>query len=174
MLLFLASEAVFFIFLIIGYVYLHSPGVQRASAALDPRVTGVYTIALLASSFTIWMAERRARISKAWLGVTIVLGAVFLIGQGREYWRLLSQHVTVSRDVFGTAFYTLTGIHGAHVAAGVFMMLVLVGVLWRSKERSRPAADTIALKSVALYWHLVDAVWIVIFSVVYLGGRSLP
>jgi heme/copper-type cytochrome/quinol oxidase subunit 3 len=76
--------------------------------------------------------------------------------------------VTVSRNLFGTLFYTLTGIHGLHVAAGVVMMLVLAGVIWRS---SKTALDHVALESVALYWHLVDVVWIVIFSVVYIGGR---
>jgi heme/copper-type cytochrome/quinol oxidase subunit 3 len=101
---------------------------------------------------------------------TIVLGAVFLVGQSREYWRLLHANVTVSRDLFGTLFYTLTGIHGLHVAAGVVMMLVLAGVIWRS---TNVALDHVALESVALYWHLVDAVWIVIFSVVYLGGRLI-
>jgi heme/copper-type cytochrome/quinol oxidase subunit 3 len=168
MLLFLASEAVFFIFLIIGYIYLHSTDVQRASAALDPRVTGAYTIALLASSATIWLAGRGARVRRGWLVATIVLGAVFLVGQSREYWRLLHDDVTVSRNLFGTLFYTLTGIHGLHVAIGVVMMLVLAGVVWRS---TKVAVDRVALESVSLYWHLVDVVWIVIFSVVYLGGR---
>jgi cytochrome c oxidase subunit I len=170
MLLFLGSEAVFFVFLVIGYVYLHSAGVQQASAVLDPRVTGGYTIALLASSATIWRAGRDKRPSRGWLLATIALGVLFLVGQSREYWRLLHNDVTVSRDLFGTLFYTLTGIHGVHVAAGVVMMLVLVGVLWRS---TRVALDRVALESVALYWHLVDAVWIVIFSVVYLGGRFI-
>ena len=170
MLLFLASEAVFFIFLVIGYVYLHSTDVQRASAVLDPRVTGVYTIALLASSATIWLAGRGARVRRGWLVATIVLGAVFLVGQSREYWRLLHNDVTVSRDLFGTLFYTLTGIHGVHVAAGVVMMLVLAALVWRS---SKLTLDRVSLESISLYWHLVDVVWIVIFSVVYLGGRYI-
>jgi heme/copper-type cytochrome/quinol oxidase subunit 3 len=168
MLLFLASEAVFFIFLVIGYIYLHSSDVRSASAALDPRVTGAYTIALLASSATIWLAGRGSYVRRGWLVATIALGAIFLVGQSREYWRLLHAGVTVSRNLFGTLFYTLTGIHGLHVAAGVVMMLVLAGVIWRS---SKTALDHVALESVALYWHLVDVVWIVIFSVVYIGGR---
>jgi len=170
MLLFLASEAVFFIFLVVSYVYLHSDDVRRASSVLDPRITGAYTVALLASSATIWMAGRGGRIHRGWLAATIILGAVFLVGQSREYWRLLREEVTTSRDVFGSLFYTLTGIHGVHVAAGVLMMLVLAGLAWRA---SKPALDREALESVALYWHLVDGVWIVIFGVVYLGGRYL-
>jgi len=168
MLLFLASEAVFFVFLIIGFIYLRSPNTQRTSASLDPAVTGVYTAVLVASSVTIWLAGRGARVRKGWLAASIVLGALFLVGQGREYARLLDAHVTVSRDTFGSAFYTLTGIHGFHVAAGVLMMLVVVVMAWRSPK---PRADSLALESVAWYWHLVDVVWIVIFTVVYLGGR---
>ena len=105
---------------------------------------------------------------RGWLVTSIVLGAAFLVGQSREYWRLLHADITISRDLFGTVFYTLTGIHGFHVAAGVVMMLILLGIVWRS---SKAALDRVALETVALYWHLVDAVWIVIFSVVYLGGR---
>lgn len=168
MLLFLASEAVFFVFLIIGFVYLRSPNVRRASTALDPAVTGVYTAILIASSVTMWLAGRGARVRKVWLAASVVLGALFLVGQGREYARLLADRVTVSRDVFGTTFYTLTGIHGLHVATGIFMMLVVGLVSWRSPK---PEADRLALENVAWYWHLVDGVWIVIFTVVYLGGR---
>lgn len=171
MLLFLASEAVFFIFLIVGYIYLHSSVVQRASSILDPRVTGAYTIALLASSATMWMAGRGAEIRRGWLAATIALGLVFLIGQGREYARLLGAGVRTDSSVFGTAFYTLTGIHGLHVAAGAVMMLVLAGVVWRS---NKAAVDRVAFESVALYWHLVDAVWVVLFSVIYIGGRLIP
>jgi heme/copper-type cytochrome/quinol oxidase subunit 3 len=147
--------------------------VERASAALDPRVTGAYTLALLASSATIWLAGRGSsagRVRRGWLAATIGLGAIFLVGQSREYWRLLHADITLSRDRFGTLFYTLTGIHGLHVAAGVTMMLVLLGLVWRS---TKIALDRVALESVALYWHLVDVVWVVIFSVVYLGGRYI-
>jgi heme/copper-type cytochrome/quinol oxidase subunit 3 len=171
MLAFLASEAVFFIFLIIGYVYLHSPAVQRASQILDPRVSGIYTVALLASSATIWMAGRGGHVRCGWLALTIGLGLAFLIGQGREYARLLGAGIRADSGVFATAFYTLTGIHGLHVAAGVVMMLILAGVAWRS---AKVAVDRVALESVALYWHLVDAVWIVLFSVIYIGGRLVP
>lgn len=166
MALFLASEAVFFIFLIIAYVYFsQSPTTGGAArAALNPAVTAVYTLALIASSGTIWRAEvlaRRRRIAAGWVLVSAVLGALFLVGQGREYARLIQEHVTVDSNLFGTTFFTLTGFHGLHVLIGV----VLLAIVWivATIDRATPAA----LAAVSWYWHFVDLVWIVIFAVVY-------
>jgi heme/copper-type cytochrome/quinol oxidase subunit 3 len=166
MALFLASEAVFFVFLIIGYVYFS--GVPTAGAmarsALDPRVTGLYTVALVASSVTVWRAAapaNRNRSSGSWVLATAALGAIFLVGQGREYARLLGANVRVSRGLFGTTFFTLTGFHGFHVLVGV-VLLALVWVVGRLDGRTPGALD-----AVAWYWHFVDVVWIVIFGIVY-------
>jgi heme/copper-type cytochrome/quinol oxidase subunit 3 len=164
--LFLASEAVFFIFLILAYVYLSASSRSGAdpSAVLDARTMGLYTLFLIGSSGTLWRAEaasKRNAAAPAWLIATAVLGSVFLFGQGREYERLLARDVTVSRDVFGTAFFTLTGFHGFHVAIGVLLLIVLWTVSLVDRKASR------AIQPVALYWHFVDAVWIAIFGVVY-------
>ena len=86
---------------------------------------------------------------------TIVLGAVFVIGQGVEYTRLLRSGITISEGLFGTTFFTLTGIHGVHVLFG----LVLLGAVSGRK---------LAIQSAAMFWYFVAAVWTVVFSVVYL------
>jgi heme/copper-type cytochrome/quinol oxidase subunit 3 len=170
--LFLVSEATFFGFLIIAYVYFHnwvSSG-PTAANSLDALRTGIYTVFLLASSFTIWRAERYLKCQqtdrfKRWLALTVLLGAVFLFGQGSEYARLYSRNVRVSSNVFGTSFFTLTGFHGLHVLLGVIGLAVLLGLaLLDTFETSGDSA----VGTMAMYWHFVDWIWLVIFSVVYL------
>jgi heme/copper-type cytochrome/quinol oxidase subunit 3 len=97
---------------------------------------------------------------------TIVLGAVFLFGQGKEYLRLIDQHVTISRDVFSSAFFTLTGFHGFHVFVGLVVLLIMLGLAQAGDFRGGAHLD--AVDTASWYWHFVDAVWVVIFSVVYL------
>jgi heme/copper-type cytochrome/quinol oxidase subunit 3 len=166
MAVFLASEAVFFVFLIIAYVYFSgsAAGASASRAALDPVVTGAYTVALVASSATVWRADvlaRQRRAGTRWVLATAVLGVVFLVGQGREYARLVQENVTVGHSLFGTTFFTLTGFHGFHVLIGVLLLAIVwaVGLV----DRGVPAA----LTAVSLYWHFVDIVWIVIFALVY-------
>jgi len=171
MLLFLLSETAFFAFLIIAYVYFHNAVTSGPDAAnsLDPWKSGIYTVFLLTSSFTVWRAEkcysrgRRGAFLK-WLLVTILLGAVFLFGQGREYLHLYRGNVTVNRNVFGTAFFTLTGFHGLHVLLGLIALAVLFGLALADSRCSQSSA----VRTIATYWHFVDWVWVVIFSVVYL------
>ena len=174
MLLFVLSEAMFFGLLIGAYVFFHHAGDRGTAAAnaLSPLRTGLFSLALFASSATLWAAERALhgkRLSRglAWLLATFVLGAIFLAGQGSEYLHLLHAHVTISRDLFGTTFFTLTGFHGLHVLAGLTMLAILLGLGLTGKGREPTAPATTV---VAVYWHFVDAVWIVIFSVVYLWG----
>lgn len=170
--LFLASESVFFILLILAYVYYRgaiSSG-PNASNSLDPPVTLIYTLCLIASSGTLWIAERglgKRRIGafRIWLGVTVLLGAVFLFGQGREYAKLLAHNVTMGRNIFAATFFTLTGFHGLHVLVGVAALATLLGIAVSSSFGER---ETSAMGAIALYWHFVDVVWIVIFSIVYL------
>ena len=172
MTLFLLSEGTFFVFLIIAYVYYHSisnTGVEAAKV-LDPLKTGIYTIFLLSSSFTVWQSEKSLRRGKqrafqTWLLVTIVLGAIFLFGQGSEYLHLYGENVTISRNIFGTSFFTLTGFHGLHVLLGLISLAVIF-VLALTGEFAEKHSS--AVEAIALYWHFVDWVWVVIFSVIYL------
>lgn len=171
MLLFIASEAIFFIVLILAYVVYHgaSPSAAEASRYLDVPRTAVFTACLIFSSFTmhhagIHLKTGRHRPALTWLFATIALGAVFLAGQGSEYVYLIKKEVTISRDLFGTTFYTLTGFHGLHVFIGLIMLGTLFGLELKQKV-SNPLE---AVESVSIYWHFVDAVWLVIFPVIYL------
>ena len=141
-----------------------------ASNSLNPLRTGIYTVALLASSFTVRRAEKcysRCRNSAFfnWLLTTILLGAIFSFGQGREYVHLYRANVTVSRDIFGTAFFTLTGFHGLHVLLGLIALAILLGVTLTDKSTGSQSS---AVSAIATYWHFVDWVWVVIFSIVYI------
>lgn len=174
MLLFIASEATFFVFLIVAYLYFrgaHAGGAgPTAATSLDPLKAGMFTAALLASSATLWLAGRslvhaRHAMVRAWLLATLVLGGIFLVGQGREYQRLLAQHVTVGGNLFGATFFTLTGFHGLHVLLGLVMIAIVFAA---SATDSLAGPRSEAVEAVSLYWHFVDAVWLVIFAVVYL------
>lgn len=171
MLLFVASEAVFFILLIIAYVVYHatSSSADDPSRYLDIPRTAVFTACLVISSFTMRHAGMhfrtgRRRPTLAWLLATMALGAAFLAGQGGEYVSLIRENVTISRDLFGTTFFTLTGFHGLHVLIG----LILLGILFGLELKRRVKVPSQAVESVSIYWHFVDAVWMIIFPVVYL------
>ena len=172
MLLFLISEGTFFAFLIIAYVYYHATSNTGVTAArvLNPPQTGIYTIFLLSSSFTVWQAEKAlrrgsSRAFKGWLIITIAFGLVFLFGQGSEYVHLYSEDVTISRNIFGTSFFTLTGFHGLHVLLGLISLAVVLGLAFKGDFAERHSS---AVETVAIYWHFVDWIWVVIFSVIYL------
>jgi heme/copper-type cytochrome/quinol oxidase subunit 3 len=169
MILFVASEAVFFLMLVLAYASFHKVTGATAASVLDPIKTGIFTIALLSSSFTMWLAEKsREKQTNAvalWLFATILLGGIFIVGQGFEYSRLLMEKITISRDLFGSTFFTLTGFHGLHVLVGLALLLVLFGLtIFGRKHEPTP----VGMQSIAIYWHFVDAVWIVVFSTVYL------
>jgi heme/copper-type cytochrome/quinol oxidase subunit 3 len=171
MLLFVASESVFFILLIIAYVVYHrtSPSAADASRYLDIPRTAVFTASLLSSSITMWQAginfrNGNRRGALGWLVATIALGAFFLAGQGSEYASLVQQNVTISRDLFGTTFFTLTGFHGLHVFFGLVMLLTLFGIEMKQEAGYRSNA----VEAVSIYWHFVDVVWMFIFPTVYL------
>jgi heme/copper-type cytochrome/quinol oxidase subunit 3 len=177
MICFILSEAVFFLLLILAYLYFHIQAGQNgpnAANSLDPLRTGIFSIFLIASSFTVWLANRSLGRGKQtgfrfWLLATILLGLIFLIGQGTEWNRLIGEKTTISSNLFGTTFFTLTGFHGLHVLIGLIMLSVLLGLAF---SRSLRGASSPALEVISLYWHFVDLVWIIIFSTVYLGANA--
>lgn len=169
---FIASESIFFIMLILAYVNFHGSVTDgpTARSSLNPYVTGIFSLFLLASSFTVWMAGRNLRkknhtMMKFWILVTILFGATFIFGQGLEWVGLIEKNITISRNVFGTTFFTLTGFHGFHVCVGLIMLMMLLGLAIFGDFKG-PRSD--AVECVSLYWHFVDGVWIVVFSVIYL------
>jgi cytochrome c oxidase subunit I len=175
---FIASEAAFFLILIAAYVFFNLAGSiplgPSSSSVLDVKKTAMFTACLFASSGTLWLSERslhkdQTRPAAAWLIVTIALGAVFMVGQGNEYFGLYERGVGVATNLFATTFFTLTGFHGLHVTAGLFVLAIVLGLVLSRDFRKRRAS---LLRAVGLYWHFVDVVWLVVFSIVYLkAGR---
>lgn len=171
--LFLFSESIFFIILILTYVLYHGRNLHGLSTSqfLNVRRTGSFTVLLLFSSFTMWLAMRSLRKQNHgrmgfWLLSTLGLGIAFLYGQSTEWLGLIHQNLTVSRDLFGATFFTLTGFHGFHVFVGLILITITLLISWLSPGL-RPTSE--AVDSVSLYWHFVDGVWIAVFTVIYLA-----
>jgi cytochrome c oxidase subunit III len=175
MIAFLVSEAALFGTLIVVYLtFLGKDEVGPSPReALSLPLVIVTTICLLSSSATIHRAEGRLRAGnvpefRKWWAATIGLGLLFLLGTAYEWFELITEHqLTVDRNLFGSTFYTLVGFHGLHVTAGLIVMTLVF--LLRLGSARRDSAEDIEL--VSWYWHFVDAVWVVVFSVVYLFGR---
>jgi cytochrome c oxidase subunit 3/cytochrome o ubiquinol oxidase subunit 3 len=176
MISFLVSEVALFGTLIVTYLfYLGKDAVGPTPAeALKLSLVLCTTACLLASSVTIHLAERTlGRGSQGgfilWWLATIVLGAVFLGGTAFEWHDLISRyHLTISRNLFGTNYYTLVGLHALHVTGGVTIMLIVLGLALRRQVTS---ANRAGVGLVSWYWHFVDGVWVVVFTIVYLVGR---
>lgn len=169
---FIVSEAMFFLLLVSAYVVFNR---TTGTGIAAPRVlevgrTALFTVLLLASSVTCWRAERALRRHDRsaylrWLGITLALGGAFLINQGLEYAGLLHRGVTINSSLFGSTFFTVTGFHGLHVLAGLIVLAIFF-VLGQRKLLSGRQSD--ALGAIANYWHFVDGVWVIVFSVIYL------
>jgi heme/copper-type cytochrome/quinol oxidase subunit 3 len=111
------------------------------------------------------LEKKRSRAAAGWLAITVLLGAIFLAGQAHEYVDLWTNGVTVSRNLFATTFFTLTGFHGLHVLIGLIALSTLLGLVLRGDFDKKPSS---ALVAIGYYWHFVDVVWVVVFSIVYL------
>lgn len=168
--LLIGTEVVFFISLIGGYLTFGAANRAQAHEVLNVPLTAVNTFVLLTSSFTMVLslsAIRRgdADRMKQFLLATAALGVAFLGGQAYEFTSLWHEGVTITSSVFGTTFFTLTGFHGTHVLVGVIWILFLLA---RAFAGGVTQSKHLAVELVGLYWHFVDVVWIVIFTIVYL------
>lgn len=181
MITFLASEAVFFVFLIISYLNFFHLSQPDAKRLLDLKRTGIFTACLIASSGTMELATIYARRIdlkrfRVWLILTVILGGIFIYGQLTEYVYLFKQSIDIGRNLFSTTFYTLTGFHSLHLISGLVMLLILWDRSWIIPSQNGNAPGVIqdrrpiGVESIALYWHFVDFVWIFIFSLIYLGS----
>jgi cytochrome c oxidase subunit III len=171
--LIIAESAIFTIF-VVAYVFYMGKSATgpKPSEVLETPI--LYTICLLSSSLTIHLAARcLARgIGFAFLGLwllTIALGGLFLYGTAMEWHRLIYEHgLTISTNLFGTTYYSLVGLHAFHVTAGL-VMLTIVAVFGLAGRVGVKQSGRIEVLS--MYWHFVDAVWVVVFTVVYVLGR---
>jgi cytochrome c oxidase subunit I+III len=170
---FIGSESLFFASLIATYLIYKGRdlGGPTAETILEVALTTVTTFVLLMSSLTMVLAQDAYRRTDRtwglrWLLATIVLGLIFLGGQVYEFSTFYHEGLTLQTNLFGETFYTMVGFHGAHVAIGVIILLALAAASltgWFEKHHR-----DIAVEVAALYWHFVDVVWIIIFSIVYL------
>ena len=175
MLLFITSEVMFFSGLFAAYFSTRAANrpwpPSEFQGILNPlSLILVATIILIASSFTcqfaVWSiqrGDRRGFIRN--IAITFVLGIVFLVMQAYDYSILFGEGMTLASGPFGTTYFTLTGFHGAHVFGGVLMLGV---ILYRGMSGQFSARHHDAVEAVSLYWHFVDVVWIILFSVLYL------
>jgi cytochrome c oxidase subunit 3 len=175
MLLFITSEIMFFAGLFAGYFAI------RANAPVWPPLefsgklhilpfVGPATVLLILSSFTcqlaVWAIRRNDRVGMVRaIGITVVLGAVFLVLQAIDYSLLYADEVRIDAGTFGTTYYTLTGFHGAHVLGGVIMLSVVLyrGMIGQFSDKHHDMVE-----ATSIYWHFVDVVWILLFSILYI------
>jgi len=180
--LFLGSEVLFFSSLIFTYIAMRVtspswPSYEQIAHTLAVNVTAVNTFILIVSSVSVVLAlhaiqggDQRGLVT--WLAVTAALGVTFLGVQAYEYGKLIEEGLTVTRTpiggtdpLFATTFYAMTGFHGMHVLGGVLMLLIVL-VKARRGLYTRDHHEGVEL--FGLYWHFVDLVWIILFTIVYL------
>jgi heme/copper-type cytochrome/quinol oxidase subunit 3 len=169
---FIGSECLFFATLISTYMVYKGKSLVGPfpEEILDIPLTTISTFILLMSSLAMVLALdgiRRGskKLTLVWLGAVILLGTTFLGFQVYEFNHFVHEGLTLGTNVFASSFYVLTGFHGAHVTVGVIWLLTL----WILAARGRLASgDSMKVEVAGLYWHFVDVVWIVIFTLVYL------
>jgi cytochrome c oxidase subunit III len=171
--LIIAESAIFTIF-IVAYLFYVGKSLTGPTPRDVLEIPVFFTICLLSSSVTVHLAQRflergnRKFFVSLWF-LTFVLGSLFLFGTAQEWHRLIYERgFTISTNLFGTTYYSLVGLHAFHVTAGLAMFLIvlifaLVGLV------DRDQSGRIAV--LCMYWHFVDAVWVVVFTVVYILGR---
>ena len=170
----IAAEAAIFTIFVVAYIFyigksLTGPTPQDVLAAPI-----FYSICLLSSSLTIHLAVKALRAGSVrnfsrWWFSTIALGVIFLYGTATEWRRLIYKDgLTISTNLFGTTYYSLVGLHGFHVVVGLLCLTLVLGFALTGRVKQEHAYRVDVL---SLYWHFVDAVWVVVFTVVYVLGR---
>ncbi len=170
--IFLASDCLLFGAFISAYL-LYNGRAQHGptpSDVINIPFTSTSTFVLLMSSLTMVLAVSAAHRGddsrlRLWLVTTAVLGASFIAGQVYEFTTMLHEGLGYTTNIFGSSFYSLTGFHGVHVTIGIILLLIMLAMSLRGKL---PQAKAEVVEVIGLYWHFVDVVWIVIFTVVYL------
>ena len=171
--LIVAESAIFTIF-VVAYLYYLGKSLTGPTPRDVLETPIFFTVCLLSSSLTIHLAGNglqrgKERAFLGWWLLTIVLGGLFMYGTGQEWHRLIYEHgLTIATNLFGTTYYSLVGLHAFHVTLGLAMLsiVLLFGLAGRV---GRDQAKRVGVLS--LYWHLVDGVWVVVFTVVYVIGR---
>src|ERR1700684_3253816 len=174
MLSLITGESAIFTIFVVAYIFYIGKSLTGPTPQQVLEVPLFNTICLLGSSVTIWLAERQVERGKmrafaAWWALTIALGTTFIVGTAMEWHKLIYvDGLTIRTNLFGTTFYSLVGLHATHVVVGL-MGLSLILLFTLTGHVTEKHSDRIQV--FALYWHFVDAVWVVVFTVVYIVGR---
>jgi len=170
----IAAESAIFIIFIVAYIFYIGKSLSGPTPAqvLETPIFG--TICLLSSSISVHLAVSALRKAKTrsctlWLACTVLLGSIFLATTAQEWYRLIYQKgLTIQTNLFGTTYYSLVGLHASHVIVGLILLgfTLLFSILGRVNQHHSEKLETLSL-----YWHFVDAVWVVVFTVVYVVGR---
>ena len=170
----IAGEAAIFTIFVVAYIFYIGKSLSGPVPRQVLEIPIVTTICLLSSSWTIHVAVQALQRGNSgsfrifWF-VTLALGAIFLTGTAREWHHLIYEKgLTISTNLFGTTYYSLVGLHAFHVTAGLvgLVLVMLLSVAGNVHQKNAEPVDVFSL-----YWHFVDVVWVVVFTVVYLIGR---
>jgi cytochrome c oxidase subunit 3/cytochrome o ubiquinol oxidase subunit 3 len=171
--LIIAESAIFTIF-VVAYLFYVGKSLTGPMPNQVLETPVFFTICLLSSSITVHIAGKvlergkRETFLTLWF-LTFVLGCLFLFGTGREWHRLIYEKgLTISTNLFGTTYYSLVGLHAFHVTAGLLMLLIVL-IFGLAGSVNQDHSGRVGVLS--MYWHFVDAVWVVVFTVVYILGR---
>ena len=171
---FIIAESAIFTIFVVAYLFYLGKSLTGPTPHDVLETPIFYTICLLSSSVTIHLAGKRLERGQPltflvlWL-LTIVLGGLFMYGTAQEWHRLIYERgLTISTNLFGTTYYSLVGLHAFHVTVGLLMLAIVLvsGLAGRVGTAHSARVDVLSL-----YWHFVDAVWVVVFTVVYIIGR---
>jgi cytochrome c oxidase subunit III len=170
--LIVAESAIFSIF-VVAYLYYLGKNLNGPYPKDILNVPIFISICLLSSSATIGFAVKaldggNASAFRLWWAATIGLALIFLVGTALEWRELIEKGLTIRTNLFGTSYYSLVGLHATHVVAGLILMLTVFALALAGKVTGNHAERTHVL---AMYWHFVDGVWVVVFTVVYVIGR---
>jgi cytochrome c oxidase subunit III len=174
MLSLIAAESAIFTIFVVAYIFYIGKSLSGPTPREVLELPIIATICLLSSSFTIHGALgalRKTNLAafRLWWFVTLALGSIFLVATGREWHHLIyDKGLTISTNLFGTTYYSLVGLHAFHVCVGLLglSIILLLALFGRIRQEHSAHVDTFAL-----YWHFVDVVWVVVFTVVYIVGR---
>ena len=170
----ICAEAAIFIIFVVAYIYYIGKSLSGPTPAQVLELPILGTICLLSSSFTVhWAvsALRKDNIRNCTLGLaaTVLLGTIFLLTTAQEWYHLIhDEGLTIKTNLFGTTYYSLVGLHATHVVVGLIMLSLTLAFSLAGRVKEEHSEK---LEVLSLYWHFVDAVWVVVFLVVYVIGR---
>lgn len=170
----IAAESAIFVIFVVAYIYYTGKSLSGPTPREVLNLPIFSTICLLSSSITVHFAVHELQASRigrfiAWLASTVLLGGIFIASTALEWYELIYHDgLTIRTNLFGTTFYSLVGLHASHVIAGLIMLGLALIFALQGKVNAHHAER---FEVLSVYWHFVDAVWVVVFTVVYVLGR---